>query len=205
MVGQRITDASRGWKLCDVLLYVQTLRLIKYICAKGSSEFKRGLTKQAGPVRCVGYTGGNHLGASWALERHFSLRCYNPSSCFAHREAPAERSRGAGSCNMQANHVCAAHRELTHFRGEPDPFKGDVVNQRVRDQAKEALEAIFAASDMSRSTAPLPRQVRSARHLSSVLRQAQVWAAGKRSTVHIAERHMCLGHAPYLAHPVADA
>ena len=31
----------------------QTLRLIKYICAKGSSEFKRALTKQAGPVRCA--------------------------------------------------------------------------------------------------------------------------------------------------------
>ncbi|KAK9841847.1 hypothetical protein WJX81_007132 [Elliptochloris bilobata] len=79
----------------------KTLRLIKHICAKGSSDFKRGLTKQAGPIR-----------------------------------------------------------ELTHYRGEPDPFKGDVMNQRVRDKAKEALEAVFAATDVSRVVAPPPLQNR---------------------------------------------
>jgi hypothetical protein len=33
--------------------------------------------------------------------------------------------------------------ELVHFRGEPDPFKGDAPNARVREFAKEVLEALF--------------------------------------------------------------
>lgn len=32
-------------------LSLQTLRLIKYICGKGASDFKRGMSKQAGTVR----------------------------------------------------------------------------------------------------------------------------------------------------------
>jgi hypothetical protein len=31
-----------------------------------------------------------------------------------------------------------------HFRGEPDPFKGDALNQRVRDLAKEVVELLYA-------------------------------------------------------------
>ena len=54
--------------------------------------------------------------------------------------------------------VCSVHRELTHYKGEPDAFKGDVPNQRVRDLAKEALEAIFAATEMHPSTAAAPLQ-----------------------------------------------
>ncbi|GIL73671.1 hypothetical protein Vretimale_5445 [Volvox reticuliferus] len=34
-------------------------------------------------------------------------------------------------------------REHIQFKGEPDPFKGDAPNQRVRDAAKEASEALF--------------------------------------------------------------
>ncbi|GIL49429.1 hypothetical protein Vafri_5766 [Volvox africanus] len=34
-------------------------------------------------------------------------------------------------------------REHMQFKGEPDPFKGDTPNQRVRDAAKEASEALF--------------------------------------------------------------
>ena len=34
-----------------------------------------------------------------------------------------------------------------HYRGESDPFKGDVPNQKVRDLAKEALDAIFAPTE----------------------------------------------------------
>ncbi|CAL8466715.1 g6251 [Coccomyxa elongata] len=79
----------------------KTLRMIKHICSKGSSDFKRGLQKQAGPVR-----------------------------------------------------------ELTHYKGEPDPFKGDVPNQRVRDSAKEALDAIFAATTLNPPTTSAPLQSR---------------------------------------------
>lgn len=32
-----------------------------------------------------------------------------------------------------------------HYRGEPDPFKGDVPNARVREFAKEVLEVLFNA------------------------------------------------------------
>jgi hypothetical protein len=54
--------------------------------------------------------------------------------------------------------VLGCHRELTHYKGEPDPFKGDVPNQRVRDAAKEALDAIFAATELHPSTASAPLQ-----------------------------------------------
>ena len=38
-------------------------------------------------------------------------------------------------------------RELTHYKGEPDPLKGDVPSQRVRDAAREALDALFGAEN----------------------------------------------------------
>lgn len=40
-----------------------------------------------------------------------------------------------------------APRDLTHYRGEPDPFKGDAPNQRVRDTAKEAVDSLFGAEN----------------------------------------------------------
>eukprot|EP00955_Chlamydomonas_euryale_P117368 366469-Chlamydomonas_euryale.AAC.2 len=43
-----------------------------------------------------------------------------------------------------------AHRDQSHFRGEPDAFKGDALNQRVRDTAKETMDALYNA------TAPPP-------------------------------------------------
>lgn len=43
-------------------------------------------------------------------------------------------------------------RELTHFKGDPDAFKGDVLNQKVRDAAKETLDAIFQATDTNYSS-----------------------------------------------------
>ena len=52
-------------------------------------------------------------------------------------------------------------RSLTYFRGEPDPFKGDVPNQKVRDMAKEALDAVFAAVDLNPVPTTAPLQVRS--------------------------------------------
>eukprot|EP00195_Chlamydomonas_chlamydogama_P001546 CAMPEP_0202923474 /NCGR_PEP_ID=MMETSP1392-20130828/78467_1 /ASSEMBLY_ACC=CAM_ASM_000868 /TAXON_ID=225041 /ORGANISM="Chlamydomonas chlamydogama, Strain SAG 11-48b" /LENGTH=351 /DNA_ID=CAMNT_0049617155 /DNA_START=57 /DNA_END=1109 /DNA_ORIENTATION=- len=44
-------------------------------------------------------------------------------------------------------------RELVHYKGEPDPFKGDAVNQRVRDTAKETIELLYSASTPA-ATAP---------------------------------------------------
>lgn len=63
------------------------------------------------------------------------------------------------ACNISSLQLCKVcfnelqrFRELTHYRGEPDPFKGDVLNQKVRDAAKETLDAIFQATDTNYST-----------------------------------------------------
>lgn len=47
-------------------------------------------------------------------------------------------------------------RELVHYRGEPDPFKGDALNQKVREAAKEALDAVFAPVDTSHTNVHQP-------------------------------------------------
>lgn len=57
-----------------------------------------------------------------------------------------------GSCSFVIAMVALASdqlacRELTHYKGDPDPFKGDVLNQKVRDAAKETVDAIFQATD----------------------------------------------------------
>ncbi|GMI72403.1 MODIFIED TRANSPORT TO THE VACUOLE1 [Hibiscus trionum] len=43
---------------------------------------------------------------------------------------------------MQRNSV--AIRQLFHYKGEPDPLKGDALNKAVRDTAHEAISAVFA-------------------------------------------------------------
>jgi hypothetical protein len=53
--------------------------------------------------------------------------------------------------------VVAACRELTHYRGEPDPFKGDVPNQKVRNMAREAIDALFNDNNYAeQAAAPAP-------------------------------------------------
>ena len=44
--------------------------------------------------------------------------------------------------------LCSGRR-LTTFRGDPDPFKGELPNQKVRETAKETLDAMFAATDLA--------------------------------------------------------
>lgn len=87
-IGAMIDMTNRRLANKSPTVKAKTLRLVKFICGKGASEYKRGLAKNAGPVR-----------------------------------------------------------ELLHYRGEPDPFKGDVPNQKVREAAKEALDAVFAPTD----------------------------------------------------------
>ncbi len=60
---------------------------------------------------------------------------------------------------LQLIATVSCFRDLTHYKGEPDPFKGDVPNQRVRDSAKEALDAIFAATTLNPPTISAPLQV----------------------------------------------
>lgn len=50
-------------------------------------------------------------------------------------------------------------RELIHWRGEPDPFKGDVPNARVREFAKEVVEVMFNSTPVQPSSNTLAAQV----------------------------------------------
>ncbi|CAH1428545.1 unnamed protein product [Lactuca virosa] len=43
-----------------------------------------------------------------------------------------------------------AVRKLIHYKGQPDPLKGDALNKSVRETAQEALSAIFAGEDNSK-------------------------------------------------------
>lgn len=41
----------------------------------------------------------------------------------------------------------AAMRQLVHYKGLPDPLKGDALNKAVRETANEAIAAIFSTED----------------------------------------------------------
>lgn len=46
---------------------------------------------------------------------------------------------------MQRHSV--AVKQLLHYKGQPDPLKGDALNKAVRETAQDALSAIFATED----------------------------------------------------------
>ncbi|KAK9677070.1 hypothetical protein RND81_11G119900 [Saponaria officinalis] len=46
---------------------------------------------------------------------------------------------------MQRHSV--AVKQLLHYRGQPDPLKGDALNKAVRETAQDALSAIFSTED----------------------------------------------------------
>lgn len=46
---------------------------------------------------------------------------------------------------MQRNSVSV--RQLVHYKGHPDPLKGDALNKAVRETAQEALSALFASEE----------------------------------------------------------
>jgi hypothetical protein len=41
----------------------------------------------------------------------------------------------------------AAMRQLVHYRGQPDPLRGDALNKAVRETANEAMAAVFSTED----------------------------------------------------------
>ena len=52
--------------------------------------------------------------------------------------------------------TCSYLRELVSYRGEKDPFKGDSLNQRVRDMAKEIIsEVLYVAPPQQGSSMSL--------------------------------------------------
>lgn len=74
-----------------------------------------------------------------------------PTVCFAYAMATA-------ACCPTA--LCLSLRELIHWRGEPDPFKGDVPNARVREFAKEVVEVMFNTTPIQNTNNTLAAQVR---------------------------------------------
>ncbi|KAL0449921.1 UNVERIFIED_CONTAM: protein MODIFIED TRANSPORT TO THE VACUOLE 1 [Sesamum latifolium] len=46
---------------------------------------------------------------------------------------------------MQRNSV--AVRQLIHYKGQPDPLKGDALNKSVRETAQETLSALFSSDE----------------------------------------------------------
>ncbi|KAE8655672.1 VHS domain-containing protein [Hibiscus syriacus] len=53
---------------------------------------------------------------------------------------------------MQRN--SAVVRQLFHYRGQPNPLKGDALNKAVRDTAHEAISAIFAEDNNPSKPSP---------------------------------------------------
>lgn len=49
-------------------------------------------------------------------------------------------------------------RDLLTYKGEPDPFKGDVPNARVREFAKEVVEVLFNAAPVAQQSGSLMAQ-----------------------------------------------
>ncbi|KAL0423883.1 UNVERIFIED_CONTAM: protein MODIFIED TRANSPORT TO THE VACUOLE 1 [Sesamum radiatum] len=43
-------------------------------------------------------------------------------------------------------------RQLIHYKGQPDPLKGDALNKAVRETAQEALSLLFSSDDSAAST-----------------------------------------------------
>ncbi|CAI0474696.1 unnamed protein product [Linum tenue] len=54
---------------------------------------------------------------------------------------------------MQRHSV--AVRQLLHYKGQPDPLKGDALNKGVRDTAQDAISAIFSEENSK----PAPAQI----------------------------------------------
>ena len=50
-----------------------------------------------------------------------------------------------------------AIKECLQFKGEPDPLRGDEIYRRVREMAKETLEAIFDSQAPVTTSAVAPR------------------------------------------------
>ncbi|KAE8699464.1 VHS domain-containing protein [Hibiscus syriacus] len=57
------------------------------------------------------------------------------------------------SREMQRNSV--AVRQLFHYKGQPDPLKGDALNKAVRETAHEAISAIFSEENNTSKPPPV--------------------------------------------------
>ena len=58
---------------------------------------------------------------------------------------------------MQRNSV--AVRQLLHYKGQPDPLKGDALNKAVRDMAHEVISAIFSEENKPEPTKDINKSI----------------------------------------------
>ncbi|KAI3868855.1 hypothetical protein MKX03_036384 [Papaver bracteatum] len=58
---------------------------------------------------------------------------------------------GVGKSGVEFRREMQRHsiavRQLLHYKGQPDPLKGDALNKSVRETAQEAISAIFAGEE----------------------------------------------------------
>ncbi|KAH9306661.1 hypothetical protein KI387_011065, partial [Taxus chinensis] len=50
-------------------------------------------------------------------------------------------------------------RQMFHYRGEPDPLRGDALNKAVRDTAHEAVAAIFASEEKQTASEDVNKRI----------------------------------------------
>lgn len=70
-------------------------------------------------------------------------------------------------CVSQDPHAVAAIKEATAFRGPLDPVQGDAKNERVRQAAKEALDAVYSEAITTDATGGITPSYEPSPHYAS--------------------------------------
>jgi hypothetical protein len=125
---------------------LQTLRLIKHLCNKGAHEFRRAMARHSTNVRWVSCC-NRRTALLNACTSHCTVRVSARKWLAEARDIASQPHAAKLRDNASYLPAVLRCRELTHYKGEPDPLKGDVPNQRVRDAAREALDALFGAEN----------------------------------------------------------
>lgn len=103
---------------------------------------KRGLYLRREYADSVLLYGSESLFGWWISYRREFSGVVMPSSTCKQILGMVQRQLRKYRC-LYRHLVISTCRECVHFRGEPDPFKGDVPNERVRVLAKDTLEVLY--------------------------------------------------------------
>ena len=174
--------AMQPWKTTCLLPCTQALRLIRHLCNKGCSQFQKCMQRQSASVRSV-------LCSATRYPNTPCARLSRPGAMAALLLTASLLPRAAvkATCSLSARHgnqigswfiiqhACPlnCYRELVNYKGDKDPFKGDSLNQRVRDMAKEVISEVLYVS-------PPPPQQAASSMASGSSRVSNVW--GGRGT-----------------------
>ena len=112
----------------------KALKCIKYVCLHGRGEFRMDVQKEAATIK-------------QALRQ--STTQQQQQHCSSEPETQCDRVQCASKrakqrsvlmiCVFTSVCLCAC----LDFKGPPDPLRGDAPFQRVRDEAKECINAVF--------------------------------------------------------------